>query len=470
MNSNLKLLPAALLVSVLALAACGGGGSSNDDMDMDDAMPEMTEAGKCAAKGDGYAIDGDGNCNKDAFNAGKRDGAAEEGQKRDKAADDQKKSDDRKAAEALAKALYGNLDGISQSIDTLAAGTLNSSGIYTVTLEKGDMVAAVAGWTGHDYDGDDDLTGRVYTIKGAAQEGAKFSAYAVASNGLTPITSGDQAGEYTVVSTDAAVQKRIEINAFTQTSGSHTFEKTRGLVTQAGSHYGVAGTYYCSGTDDCVAAVTGDGVQLTGTWTFKPTDADQRVTAMEGATYAFGWWENEKSFFPISFQPQGSDLTTNYVDYITTLRGTASYSGAAAGKYVFYRGSGAENEAGGFTAHAKLTAKFEPDGDDDGSDPDHSISGTLDNFTGADGKSRNWKVELGSLPLQTNGQTLSAAVSANTVTWTVDGTAADASGSWFGGMQGNHDGTGTPEAVTGKFRGEYNNIGRISGAFGATHE
>ena len=95
-----------------------------------------------------------------------------------------------------------------------------------------------------------------------------------------------------------------------------------------------------------------------------------------------------------STRPHDGDLTASaFADRqgcrpdatgITALRGTATYTGGAAGQYALRSSTGGTNDAGSFTARAKLDADFNDD----------TITGTIDNFMGADGKSRNWSVEL----------------------------------------------------------------------------
>ncbi|MXX91694.1 MAG: hypothetical protein F4213_21130 [Boseongicola sp. SB0677_bin_26] len=485
MNSNLKLLPAALLVSVLALAGCGGG--SGSDGDMDDMMPEMTEAQKCAAKGQGYTLDDEDMCvNVDdavdkAYEDGKEKGAEEEGMKRDKAADDQKMSDDMKAARQLAAKLYSAI-GPTSFEETSSAGSPAGIAVTAVTdagkatamvaaqaLKRGAMQANLGNWNGYDYAATKQ-TARLYTTTGAATPGGKFSSTTDGADLGTP--NGD--GEYTLSTsgprtTVAQLQSRTKITAFTQTSGSHTFKPIRNLVTQAGSYWGVPGTYYCSGTD-CSATVTSNGVQLGGTnsWTFKPTDPNQMVMETAGDRYAFGWWLNESGSSPSVTAFATHDASQDLE--ISGLRGKATYKGAAAGKYALHHDTtGGASDAGNFTADAELTAEF---------DAAHTISGTIDNFMGDDGKTRDWKVTLDSISVAATGIAAPAATDgdlnngneAMTTTWTIGEDAASAAGSWSGQMHGNHKSSGTPEAVTGVFNAGYNNVGRMEGAFGTTHE
>ena len=107
------------------------------------------------------------------------------------------------------------------------------------------------------------------------------------------------------------------------------------------------------------------------------------------------------------------------------------------------------------------------------------ITGTIDQFVGADGNARNWEVELmgsaisdGGLirALNADGRTEPVAADAGAKTkWTIDGSAAAASGQWTGTLRNN--GTdGVPQVTTGTFYSEYGTAGRMVGAFGANHQ
>ncbi|MCY4406416.1 MAG: hypothetical protein OXC15_08610, partial [Rhodospirillaceae bacterium] len=120
------------------------------------------------------------------------------------------------------------------------------------------------------------------------------------------------------------------------------------------------------------------------------------------------------------------------------------------------------NDAGHFTARATLEADFNED----------MISGTIDNFMGVGG-AKDWSVELmesaigntGLIRAATDAAVAEADPGAKTK-WTIDGTAATASGAWSGALKDNDDG-GVPAIATGTFYTEYGNGGKMVGAFGA---
>ena len=116
-----------------------------------------------------------------------------------------------------------------------------------------------------------------------------------------------------------------------------------------------------------------------------------------------------------------------------------------------------------FTAKVTLEADF---GDD-------MITGTIDNFMGADGMSRNWSVELMEQTITNggliNGTDGAGAGGAEKTKWTIDGTAAAAAGQWIGALKNN--GTdGVPKVATGTFNSEYSTAGKMVGAFGANKQ
>ena len=181
---------------------------------------------------------------------------------------------------------------------------------------------------------------------------------------------------------------------------------------------------------------------------------------------SYGWWlhksEDGETFTASAFaENRGTVLAAASID---TLQGTATYMGGAAGKYSLRGDTGGTNDAGHFTARAMLEADF---GDD-------MITGTIDNFMGADGESRNWSVELMEQGINSTGTILgddgngSAGTDEKMTKWTIDGTAGAAGGQWSGTLYDNGD-DGVPKVGTGTFHSTYGhggNDGRMVGAFG----
>ncbi len=439
MNSNLKLLPAALLVSVLALAGCGGGNGGGEDMDMDDAMPEMTAAEECHAKGPDYALDDDDMCK--SFSDVHAEGV-EEGE--------QNAADNTALAKAMAdaKALLGVLS---------SAATPDPSAINPDATADG--ITAYA-------DAKDDMKGKM----AVSVMGEKFSAQ-YPSSGSNVSADGKNTLSGDLVANTAGVA-RIKADAFS-TSGPKTHEQD--LVRQVadtatpyfstmGSYHGVMGTYECTGTTPCTSAIhqSGNGIVLTGTWTFTPTSAETRVTDSDGVEY--GWWAVESngsvSQAHVFFSTPTGGLAARSAGLPEGHGGTATYKGKALGHYAIHRGESGMNDSGRFSADAELTATFGTAAAGNG------IEGTINNFMGADNMSRDWMVELKKLTTTTTG----LYTGTDNVVWTIGSDASADGGSWqvraYGG-----EATDDPTAVAGGFEAEHGIMNaRMLGAFGASKE
>ena len=127
--------------------------------------------------------------------------------------------------------------------------------------------------------------------------------------------------------------------------------------------------------------------------------------------------------------------------------------------YALSSSTGGTNDAGHFTARAMLQADFNDD----------MITGTIDNFMGADGMSRNWSVEMMKQTITSigrfNGTDGAGAGGASKTKWTIDGTAGSASGQWTGGLKDIGD-DGIPKVAVGTFYSTFGMGGRMVGAFG----
>ena len=96
--------------------------------------------------------------------------------------------------------------------------------------------------------------------------------------------------------------------------------------------------------------------------------------------------EDSSTFKASAFHFSKSTVTN--ATGIDALEGTATYTGGAAGKYALYSATGGTNDAGQLTADATIEADL---GDNSAVG---KITGTIYNFTGADGMARDWSVEL----------------------------------------------------------------------------
>ena len=226
---------------------------------------------------------------------------------------------------------------------------------------------------------------------------------------------------------------------------------------------------YCTPSDattKCSASKATKGFTLAGgTWTFKASNNEAKVMSASDTIYAsYGWWihksEDGKTYTASAFvSDKGTVPDATGLD---NLKGTATYMGGAAGKYALYSTTGGTNDAGHFTARAMLEANF----------TENNITGTIDNFIGADGKSRNWSVELKEAAVAAGGAITRSDTGQddNDTVWTIGGTAASASGEWSGSLQDNGSTDGVPKVGTGTFYTHYNGDGKMVGAFGVNKQ
>ena len=381
---------------------------------------------------------------------------------------------------------------ITVTMDDAAVGD-GTDVTQDLTEDKKATVPANHGWAG-----------KKYTASGTGVDGT-YEAY-VYSNVGDP-TEGDPFNEeYTLNAADAAnpgelpitgdvatATARIASSSFDQSAGTKEFKLATNTVrvSISGTYHGVSGTYYCTpaASSTCAVQVAASGFTLGGTadadnaftagggtWTFKPGSPTAKVTSANDMHYAsYGWWLHKAengtwtaSAF-VDDKDDGAD-TTNVpaATGITALRGTATYMGGAAGKYALYSSTGGTNDAGHFTARATLEADFNAD----------MITGTIDQFIGADGQSRNWSVELKKSAIGDTGlirrsdddnSDLAATDPGAMTAWTIDGTAAGDNGAWSGSLQANGD-DGVPAIGTGTFYSRYSSSGRMVGAFGVNKQ
>ena len=413
------------------------------------------------------------------------------------AEEEQRKAEEaaRAAMAVTASKLYAGIGAAPLTGHTVAVD--GTSGVWSVDpndvapanlanqaleADEDTEVAARHGWEGsrHTASGDS-VTGTyeavIYSHIGdpTVTEGMAFNAV---------YTLDATTGETTAVTgLTGHVTSRVASPSFDQDAGTKTFELPTNTVrvVLAGSYQGVPGTYYCTptgGGTDCSAAKADMGFTLAGgTWTFKPTNPTMKLmdtSAPDGNYASYGWWlhkaANDGAFTASAFAVyRGTDPGTVG---IADLRGSATYTGGAAGKYSLRGDTGGTNDAGHFTADVTLEATFAET---------HSIEGTVDNFIGADGESRDWSVALGKSVIADGGGITGGLAAdgtpdgANTgnqmTTWTIGETASDAAGQWSGDLREQGD-DGVPAIATGTFHSTYGqngNDGRMVGAFGANN-
>ena len=312
----------------------------------------------------------------------------------------------------------------------------------TLSEDKDTVVAVLHGWAGKRYAdpaGGDMYEAVVYSNVEAPKQGRKFgSADAVTPTGdfEYQLTSGSLTNAQltaAAVGTTPAAASRIVLNGVTRTAGTESYNLPANnpsgisVITVSGSFHGVPGTYSCA-TDAataCTAAVAAKGFTLgggTGGWTFKPSDANARVMDSADIDYAsYGWWlkktENDATYTASAFVDEKG--TVNAASNLNALNGTATYQGGAAGKYALASSTGGTNDAGHFTARATLEANFSTN------TAETAITGTIDDFMGADGQSRAWSVKLNGSQIGDDGEIGNASASTDVDTvWTIGDDAA----------------------------------------------
>ena len=203
---------------------------------------------------------------------------------------------------------------------------------------------------------------------------------------------------------------------------------------------------------------------------FVPTDPEGTIDVADTAYISFGWWLNAMGTMGYEFDAfasvvgMGEEARTVVA---ADVEGSATYKGAAAGKWAMQSTSDDSASGGHFTATATLTADFDANtaADDQPANDMVSIGGSITNFMTGDVSRPNWKVTL-TAPEATD--TIDSITNADTK-WATGG-AVPGVGKWsavfYGGMMDDDQ----PAAVAGEFDAAIpvtGEIGRISGAFGA---
>lgn len=336
---------------------------------------------------------------------------------------------------------------------------------------SGLMTEAVAGtartvglWSGGGYSASDEAAGTADRIvfysdieapgsQPFSGEGGKYST----ANGL------DAIGNLPIVAgTDATL---IASAGFPTGPGIRAHAAgTDGTVSVAGTFDGAAGSYVCVPAmgSDCTSSIrSGGGIALAGGadgWTFVP-DSGAMAARPDAAYSWFGWWQRAAggAYAFGAFHGGAGGEAADFADF-AQLQGSATYRGPAAGRYVIQPLLGAAR-AGDFTASATLQVDF-ADAANAG-----SVTGTVQNFV-AGGESVDWSVALGSAALAADGS-----IGSGATTWTIGRQQGATTGSpaWSGRLR-DVDADKVPQTATGSFAAAYGDIGRLSGAFGATKE
>ena len=381
-----------------------------------------------------------------------------------------------KARNDMAKKLHAGLGTGSVTLDN-ASIAISPTGAVTgttpaVTFKKTDTtVVSYGDWSGNDYLATAGTTtdhAVVYTNQDSGEQVPFADKWGDATDGVANIL--DSNGNILQENLNAARAKYVDGADFASGSGGKNHTKNENdNVSIAGTFDGASGTYTCdqSSTTRCRSQVDGDGgIILTGGWSFMPANGVMVQTRLSGNYVAYGWWSRETSDDVDVFAFQQDIGTDANVTSTTTVTGTATYSGGAAGKYAIYNPLDADDsDAGAFTAAAKLTAEFGKN------DVEGTVSGELTNFM-ADGTSKDWTVTLKGSGDSDGAALASGVISGGETVWSIGGTEADAGGSWSGNFYNAADAANVGDApanAAGVFTSNYGDgVGRMSGAFGAS--
>ena len=386
------------------------------------------------------------------------------------AIDDQEQARQEQADRATARALFTSLDGDSRLVvmpRTVTAkhgenagltGTIDSA---EIELEATMGLTAMGAWSGTQLgakSGSTEDVAVIYTNVGPDEQ-VSFEKWASENGiGIAPESGSIMIlpahGEYVASSVFASGSGNKEHEFNSDVNGDGTDD----AFIVAGTFNGATGIYRC--TANCESEVTANGINLGGTWTFNPNDGARARISDTDFQY-FGWWVRTTDTGPLVTALSGSvgnddALRPSGDNSFPSIQGTATYSGTAVGKYAIYSDG---PKGGNFQADVELKASF------GAADVGGTISGMVDNFDG-DGMA-DWSVTLPTRDLSDIGMTTMAAGQTNPV-WSMGDADGSAEGSWSAGLYAADDG-GTPQSVVGQFEAEHGPIGRMVGAFGATH-
>ncbi len=400
MNSNLKLLPAALTVAMLALAGCGGG--SSDDMMPDPTPPTPQEL--CEDAGNNWH-EGDCYTDQELIDLGIEQGREAEAE------------ESAKAAAAKAALAHHSLLGTDAGVPAIQTAATNPTPLTTKAADKSSQSLRL--------------------------RGAKFSTL-----GLTAASTPSELVGFYPVATEFLGQ--TEADAFGKISQkTHTGNATTGDLNDfvtAGTYRGVSGMLRCdAGTTGCTSK---DGNPVGANWHFKPNNSEDRIA---GLKLDWGWWltRDVGGNITVVNRFRTSDVTRDGLAASTGLEelgsGTASYEGDANGQYAVIGDSGA------FEAKASLEATF--------GQAAIPLSGSIHTFTGADGESRDWMVELKAIA--DSGATGNGVYTGGTTVWNGNNLASGWSADMYNGTA-----NAAPDAIVGGFEAESQG-GRMTGMFGA---
>ena len=504
---------AAVAALTLGLAACGGGGDGDDTADAPTTMeptgptPDeqiatlQAEINALRAELGLDPVDIEDLTGSVSDLEGQVADLTQQIADRDKADADAEAEAKAKEMAAVGKALHaalaGNATAGTNALANIGAPTLAPAGLTidaaagagalpdatdpdAVTLAAGDSAGSLGTWAGTMYShtqgsGPSKITNEavVYTNRGA--HAGPSRPFAEVYDVIT--ASGPTRG-YTLLVTSGTFETglsntAVSADAFTH-SGVQTHTAPSGMTafTTRGTYDGAPGTYRCVGTD-CTSTNDGKGSPsaLGGTWHFK-ADAGAMTSPPDTTYLYYGWWVSKDSdgdpTAASAFAGEVGDVdgTGDTADG-STLTGSATYEGHAAGKFASTRTADGSNNGGHFTADAELTAKFGAIA----ALNSNGVTGTIDNFRLNDGTDDpGWSVKLN----RSTAWGADGAITGGATVWSINGNAASASGGWSGTMYDESpgaapggDGSTVPTTVTGTFYSEHGSTHRMVGGFAA---
>ena len=289
----------------------------------------------------------------------------------------------------------------------IAATDTAAAIVYTMADTAPDMIEGWRGATLTEMGGND--TAVVYSDIG--NDGTKSLLDRYTSNLPTPTSA--RSWDIGVVDGEEATADNVPWKWVKRPDDETSFAGPDGsaMLTFMGSVHDIDGMFSCAvaAIEDCGAPArySDDSVETgeiednaaDGDWTFVPNEGAELYTDDEDYL-TFGWWLDK-----------GEDGKPDYVRLITSastglgvartgdstlgtaLRGAATYTGAAAGKYAM--ASAAENmyEGGHFTARATLEVDFDDDLPAGVGKDGVALSGMIDNFMTGDTPRDDWSVD-----------------------------------------------------------------------------
>ena len=385
------------------------------------------------------------------------------------AAEAEKASD---MAKAVLTAIGANTALVSQPAAPTVSLAASSAGELTAKQEGYTMSAApeeIVGWRGRTLQKDGDTT-VIYTNIEDEVPTSLDDLYARASGLPKAAQTYSVTDDGTGSTIDWSDAERADMSQIV-TDGT-----PNDTTTFAGSVRGVDGTFSCTEANCTAPTVQTDGSLDgdVGTWTFAPTDPGAMIQVKDTAYVSFGWWLNAMGTqgayeFDAFASATGMEAITNRA--ADDVSGTATYRGAAAGKYAMQSTTEDSASGGHFTAAATLTADFDANTADAGQDANElgvSIGGTITDFMTGETSRPNWKVTL-TTPVATEVAPITGTEAV--ATWSTGG-AVDGVGTWSANFYGAEEDTMQPTAATGEFNAAIGggDIAQISGAFAATKQ